>query len=61
MDWNLIQIVPKRCLLGKRQRLAVLRRSVKPFPRGKHYRFNSYLSHCLETESLVIGKAQSSA
>lgn len=47
--------------MGKRQRLVVLRRSVKPFPCGKHYRFNSYLSHCLETESLVVGKAQGSA
>ncbi len=32
-------------VMGKRQRLAVLRRAVNPFPCGKHYRFNSYLSH----------------
>lgn len=45
MDWKLIQIVPKRCLLGKRQQLAVLRRTVNPFPRGKHWRFNSSFAH----------------
>ena len=36
-----------RCprILGKRQRLAVLRLTVNQFPSGKHCRFNSYLPH----------------
>nr|DAS07220.1 MAG TPA: hypothetical protein [Caudoviricetes sp.] len=32
-------------VLGKRQRLAVLRLTVNQFPSGKHCRFNSYLPH----------------
>ena len=36
-----------RCprILGKRQRLAVLRLTVNQFPSGKHWRFNSSLPH----------------
>lgn len=30
---------------GERQRLVVLRRTVNPFPRGKHWRFNSSFAH----------------
>ena len=32
-------------VLGKRQRLAVLRLTVNQFPSGKHWRFNSSLPH----------------
>ncbi len=34
-----------RAVLGKRQRLAVLRLTVNQFPSGKHWRFNSSLPH----------------
>ena len=37
--------IPAMPVLGKRQRLAVLRRTVNPFPSGKHWRFNSSLPH----------------
>lgn len=37
--------IPGVPILGKRQRLAVLQRTVNPFPRGKHWRFNSSLPH----------------
>lgn len=32
-------------VMGKRQRLAVLRLTVNQFPSGKHWRFNSSLPH----------------
>ena len=37
--------IPGVPILGKRQRLAVLRLTVNQFPSGKHWRFNSSLPH----------------
>ena len=45
---------------GERQRLVVLRRTVNPFPRGKHWRFNSSFAHfgVMSRESNLARKNQ---